>query len=84
MLGKMPNELKMQVATVILESHKINATTMNDSDKLDHTTTKYTEIPAIHRALMEDLFKKVDTHVQTQVETEINTLAKDATTIIEG
>ena len=54
MLGKMPNELKMQIATVILESHKINATTMNDSNKLDHTTTKYTEIPTIHKALTEE------------------------------
>ena len=49
MLNKMPNGLKMQIATVILESHKINAMAADDSDKLDHTTTKYTETPAVHR-----------------------------------
>ena len=70
--------------TVILESHKINATTPDESDKLNYTTSKYTDIPLIHRALMEDLFKKVDTCLHKQVEVEINTLAKDATTIIEG
>ena len=69
---------------MILESHKINATTSDESDKLNYTTSKYTDIPLIHRALMEDLFKKVDTCLHKQVEVEINTLAKDATTIIEG
>ena len=34
MLGKMPNELKTQIATVILESHQINAMVMNDSARL--------------------------------------------------
>ena len=41
MLSKTPNELKMQIATVISESHKINATTSEESDKLDYATTKY-------------------------------------------
>ena len=58
----MPDGLKMQITGCILESHKINALTSKDSDKLDHTTKLYSKIPDVHRALMENLFKQVEAH----------------------
>ena len=80
----MPDGIKMQITSCVLESHKINALTSKESDKLDHTTKLYAKLPEVHRALLEDLFKKVEAHLQVQVETEINKLAEYATTIIKG
>ena len=80
----MPDGIKMQITSCVLESHKINALTSKESDKLDHTTKLYSKLPEVHRALLEDLFKKVEAHLQVQVEEEVNKLARNTTTIIKG
>lgn len=85
MLGaKIPDGLKMALTTCLLQSHKINATTTVDTDKLDHTTKLYSKIPDVHKVLLNEMFKQVEAHLQMQVETEVSKIAQNATTLIEG
>ena len=85
MLGaKIPDGLKMALTTCLLQSHKINATTTVDTNKLDHTTKLYSNIPDVHKVLLNEMFKQVEAHLQMQVETEVTKIAQNATTLIEG
>ena len=85
MLGpKVPDGLKMALTTCLLKTHEINALAKDPADKLDHTTKMFSKIPDVHKALLGEMFKRVETHVQMQVDAEVNKLATDAAGIING
>ena len=79
-----PDALKAGIVAHFLKSHEINATTEVEADKLDYRIKAYGEIPAAHVVLLEEIFREVETHLQVQVETEVNRLAEGAKAIIQA
>ena len=85
MLGsKLPDGLKMALTTCLLKTHEINALAKDPADKLDHATKMFSKIPDVHKALLGEMFKRVETHVQMQVDAEVSKLATGAAGIING